>query len=722
MSAAAVATDLSAAADVVSKSTVSPATVSQPPSDQAHQVTGQSNTESPDTVQPSAAPQASTMKSPEGPSTVQPSLSAPLSKESSSVEASDEDHLPSRPQLPVQDVSPPQTASQIPVHNPPQAHYRSSVPSSSGSSPMQSPRPRSAASEADSVQDPSSLSVASRHSTRDQSPSLNRSSQSPSGQQAFSQHLRAALSPAAKPPMQSQAVHSNGPVSSPSDAAAAAQSAPSSRPGSANAALAPMMLGIDMIAAMSRPSSASPASKSGHASPQQSASSAAGSRPGSAGSQPQHDGHVTAVPVSGSATPAGSAAASLPESPCFTAAASPAEQTVEDMKSADAEPSTSASADAAQEDSPTAIKAVSSGMQSPVSPQDDAAVPTSPPVTTPVRKPPGLPSPVPHLQGQDSGDLSDSVISSDRWPDQVSSKSETASNPCSPTKAKASQPAQPAEPVSLSGASLSGALSEAMSEEGSQASQTTSNSQPLDTSAAAVAERLAREQKQQQVQEAKHLAAKLRRDAAKRDAIAAQDKRQQDEHAARAASKARARAAKAEKEALGRPISGPFQGPATNRPPHRGDPRGEDREYRGPRDLEEAPVQAPKSYPAQGVRHVPAHPAPQPGPERHSGPGRSTVYSGPGSEYEHSPGPGSDYGGSEYDMEHAAMRGRGAARGGGRGGRGRGGRGVPPQGASLACSMYLQLTSVLLLFSQVCVQGTVCLGILAAAQCVSDFT
>lgn len=561
---------------------------------------------------------------------------------------------------------------------------------------MQSPRPRSAASEADSVQDPPSPSAvaASLHSSRAQSPSMQtRSSQSSPGQQAYEARLHNALSPTAKPPMQSHASQPNRLVSSPSRAPA---SCPSS------AAASPVASAMsDMIAAMSRPSSASPASKSGQVSPQLSGSvaSAASSRPASAGSQQyQPNVHVTEVPVSGTATPARSATQSLPQSPRPTSAPASQASLVKPNRAPSAAEQAAQAAmaaitglraapAAAHKAPPAAIKAISVGTEAPASPAEESAVPSSPPVTTPVRKPPGLPSPVTHLSGQDSADLDDAAVSSDRWADEVSSKSDTASNPRSPTKAVAAlHPAQPSQPAPLSGTAWSEALSESASDDGSQASQLTGNGQPLDMSKAAVAERLAREQKQQREQEAKHLASKAR--AAKRRAkeIAEQDRRQQEEHAARAEAKARQRREKAEKEALaGRSIAGPFQGPSSNRGAAlRGGPAS--REER--RDYDEGPSQqAPKSYPAQGVRHVPAHPAPRAAAlEHHNG---RPVYTGDsGSEYDHSPGPGSDYGAGSEGYDYVPARGgRGAARGRGAAVRGRGGRGPSSQGAFSSCSV-----------------------------------
>ena len=663
--AAPVSDSLSAAADSDSKATSYSATAPQPCPQQEHQPTGQPNTKSPDTMQPSAALQAS-----EGMSTVQSGSSTSLNKESSSQEVSYEDRLPSSSQSPVSDVSPPHSASQILVHHSPQAH-RFSVPSSSASSPMQSPRPRSTASEVDSVNDSSSVSVraaTSQHSSRPESPSMqNRPSQSPSSQQAFSQQLRAALSPAAKPPLQSQV------------ASSAAPSAPSSRPGSANTSQ-PATVMSDMIAAMSRPSSAGP--KSSRASPQ----SAGGSRPASAGRQSQPI--LSDVLVSGSITPDTAAAEPLPQFPhSASAGASQPSQSpgaVSPIKLAAAAleyvtAGTSPSAAADIPDNSPGIKPVSAGMQAPVNVQDASTMPSSPPVTTPVRKPPGLPSPVPHLSGQASADL-ESVITSDRWPDQVSSKSETASSPCSPIKGMAVQSTQP-DPsgwnVPLVSGALSGVLSDTLSDDGSQLSQLTSNSQHQDQSASAIAARLEREQRQQREQEAKHLASKQRAADRRRAEVAAQDARQQAEHAARAESKAKAREAKLRAEAQGRPIAGPFQGPVARK-----DPRVHNSEFRDHEEYEEAPMQAPKAYPAPGVRHVPAHPAPLQGAERHAGRPSNPAYNGSVSDYgDHSPGPDSDYGewnGSDFD--YPAPRGCGPARGGGRNAaKGRGGRG-PSQG------------------------------------------
>ena len=684
--------NLPAAADAASKVTVPSATDTQLSPDQAHHRTGQINTESLETEQQSAAPQASNIETSYGASTVQPGPSDSVNKDSHSLDASHTERPSSRPQSPVSDASAPLTASQIPVHYAAQ-DLKPSAASSSASSPMQSPRPRSAASEADSVQDPPSPSAAaaSLHSSRAQSPSMQtRSSQSSPGQQAYEARLHNALFPTAKPPMQSQASQPNRLVSSPSRA-------PMSCPSSDAASPAASAMS-DMIAAMSRPSSASPASKSGQVSPQLSGSvaSAASSRPASAGSQQyQPSVHVTEMPVSGTATPARSATQSLPQSPRPTSAPASQAPLVKPTRAPSAAEQAAQAAmaaitglraapAAAHKAPPAAIKAISVGTEAPVSPAEESAVPSSPPVTTPVRKPPGLPSPVTHLSGQDSADLDDAAISSDRWADQVSSKSDTASNPCSPTKVvAASHPAQPSQPAPLSGTAWSDELSESASDDGSQVSQLTGNGQPLDMSKAAVAERLAREQKQQREQEAKHLASKAR--AAKRRAkeIAEQDRRQQEEHAARAEAKARQRREKAEKEALaGRSIAGPFQGLSTNRGAAlRGGPasREERRDYD-----EDAPQQAPKSYPA-GVRHVPAHPAPRAAALDHHN-GRPMYTGGSGSEYDHSPGPDSDYGAGSEDYDYVPTRGgRGAARGRGASVRGRGGRGPPPQGAFSSC-------------------------------------
>jgi len=451
----------------------------------------------------------------------------------------------------------------------------------------------------------------------------------------------------------------------------------------------------NMIAAMSRPSSASPASKSGQVSPHLSGSvsSAASSRPASAGSQQyQPNVHVPEMPVSGTATPARSATQSLPQSPRPASAPASQASLVKPTRATSAAEQAAQAAmaaitglraapAAAHKAPPAAVKAISVGTEAPVSPAEESAVPSSPPVTTPVRKPPGLPSPVTHLSGQDSADLDDdAAISSDRWADQVSSKSETASNPGSPTQVVVpSHPAPPSQPAPLAGTAWSDALSESASDDGSLVSQLTGNGQPLDMSKAAVAERLAREQKQQREQEAKHLASKAR--AAKRRAkeIAEQDRRQQEEHAARAEAKARSRREKAEKEALaGRSIAGPFQGLASSRGAA---PRGgsASRDYD-----EDLPQQAPKSYPA-GVKHVPVHPAPRAAALEHYN-GRPLYTGGSGSEYDHSPGPDSDYGAGSEDYDYVPTRGgRGAARGRGAAVRGRGGRGPPAQGAFSSC-------------------------------------
>ena len=684
--------NLPAAADAAPKVTEPSATESELSPDQAHHRTGQTNTESPDTEQPSAAPQVSTIETSDGVSTVQPGPSDSVNKDSHSLAATHTERPSSRPQSPVSDACAPLSASQIPVHYAPQ-ELKPSAGSSSASSPMQSPRPRSAASEAESVQDPPSPSAAaaSLHSSRAQSPSMQtRSSQSSPAQQAYEARLHNALFPTAKPPMQSQASQPNRLVSSPSRP-------PASCPSSAAASPAASAMS-DMIAAMSRPSSASPASKSGQVSPQLSASvaSAASSRPASAGSQQyQPNAHVTEMPVSGTATPARPATQSLPQSPRPASAPASQASLVKPTRAPSAAEQAAQAAMAAitglraapaavHKAPPAAVKAISVGTEAPVSSAEESAVPSSPPVTTPVRKPPGLPSPVTHLSGQDSADLDDAAISSDRWADQVSSKSDTASNPASPTKVVApSHPAQPSQPAPLAGTAWSEALSESASDDGSQVSQLTGNDQPLDMSKAAVAERLAREQKQQREQEAKHLASKAR--AAKRRAkeIAEQDRRQQEEHAARAEAKARQRREKAEKEALaGRSIAGPFQGLSSSRGAAlRGGPasREERRDYD-----KDAPQQAPKSYPA-GVRHVPAHPAPRAAALEHHN-GRPLYTDGSGSEYDHSPGPDSDYGAGSEDYDYVPTRGgRGAARGRGAAVRGRGGRGPPPQGALPSC-------------------------------------
>ena len=685
---ASVGDNLPAAADAAPKVTEPSATETQSSPDQAHHRTGQTNTESPDTEQPSAAPQASTIETSDGAFTVQTGPSDSVHKHSHSLAASHTERPFSCPQFPVSDASAPLTASQIPVHYAPQ-ELKPSAGSSSASSPMQSPRPRSAASEADSVQDPPSPSAAaaSLHSSRAQSPSMQtRSSQSSPGQQAYEARLHNALLPTAKPHMQSQASQPNRLVSSPSRA-------PASCPSSAAASPAASAMS-DMIAAMSRPSSASPASKSGQVSPQLSGSvaSAASSRPASAGSQQyQPNVHVPEMLVSGTATPARSATQSLPQSPRPasapasqaslvkpTRAPSAAEQAAQAAMAAITGLRTAPAA--AHKAAPAAVKAISVGTEAPVSPAEESAVPSSPPVTTPVRKPPGLPSPVTHLSGQDSADLDEAAISSNRWADQVSSKSDTASSPGSPTQVAAPlHPAQPCQPAPLTGTAWSDALSESASDDGSLVSQLTGIGQPLDMSKAAVAERLAREQKQQREQEAKHLASKAR--AAKRRAkeVAEQDRRQQEEHAARAEAKARQRREKAEKEAqAGRSIAGPFQGLASSRGAA---PRGSS----ASRDYDEdLPHQAPKSYPA-GVRHVPAHPAPRAAALEHHN-GRPLYTGGSGSEYDHSPGPDSDYGAGSEDYDYVPTRGgRGAARGRGAAVRGRGGRGPPAQGAFPSC-------------------------------------
>ena len=124
--------------------------------------------------------------------------------------------------------------------------------------------------------------------------------------------------------------------------------------------------------------------------------------------------------------------------------------------------------------------------------------------------------------------------------------------------------------------------------------------------------------------------------------IAEQDRRQQEDHARKAELKAKAAAEKAalNAPALHPPAVGPFPaGPAGFREP-----------YRGIKGFEEvAAKQAPKQYPAAGVKHLPAHPAPHrariPAPD----------WSDYGSDY------GSDGAGSEHELPYGRVHGRGRA-------------------------------------------------------------
>ena len=616
-------------ADADSKTAAPSATA---PSHQAHQASGYPNPESlsTDTAQPTTAPQESAHKSFNGVSTSQSDLlSDPVDRDGSSPAGTN--RTPHRPESLAINNSQQQTAPKAPVQYLPPAG-QSPAPSSLASSPMQSPRPRSAASEAESV--PVAATTSSGQSSRAQSPSVQyRPPQSHSSQQAFSQQLRAALTSPGKPPAQTHrdpspqkqatqsptgqinglpgsAVHSpaaQDPSAFPRDSSAG-HPASSSRPGSVNPSQPPSVMS-DMTNAMVRPSPASPGPRPGYAPSRQPDSSTTSTghspRPTAPGSQQLADRRAAAAAAAAAAlTGPPKAASHVPQlrlssvpsshnSPVPSArAASPFEQAAAALAplAAAGKGKQGSSADAW----PAAARALS-----PSSPHADAAVPTSPPVTTPVRKPPGLPSPVPAAHDQGSADL-DSVISSDRWPDQVSGKSETSSNPRSPKKKAIKVPAVVAPlppPTASASAAVSEALSDTASDEGSSLGerQSISSSQPLDQSAAAIAARLEKERAQQLKQEAKHLASKQRAAARERQRIAEQDRRQQEEHAARKAARARQ---KAEREGL--------TGPSLH-PPVGGfrEPHDIDRPHRAPRDYDDAPPQqAPKSYPL-GQTHTP---------------------------------------------------------------------------------------------------------------------
>ena len=692
---------LPASADIDPKNAAPCVAAPQPPSHQAHQANGHTSTESLSlgTAQPSAAPQESTHKSPDGVSTSQSSPSDPADRPNSPPAASGHNTLASCPQSPVQSSSQPQSASEAPVQ-----HLPSPVPSTLASSPRQSPRPRSAAFEADSVPEASSAPVPASvpdQSSRAQSPLLqNRPSQSPSSQQAFSQQLRAALTPAGKPPAQThsdcspqkqsaqppatpkgqQPLHLSGVPSSSAHSPAAQdpaaspqrshllQPAGSSRPGSATSSQSASVMS-DMTNAMMRPAPASPGFRLGHTRQPDSAGAAGHSpRPTAASSQQPIDRRAAAAAAAAAAAltgpPKGSTAAAHVPQPRPTSSvashfspppsargASPFEQAAATL------PPLAAVGKGKQASSPDDKPA---DVQSHGSPQGEAAVPTSPPVTTPVRKPPGLPSPVPAVHGQGSADL-DSVISSDRWPDQVSTKSETSSNPRSPKKGIKVPAVVPPLPLPTASASASAAVSEAMSgtpsEDGfSLGDQQSISSSQLDQSAAAIAIRLEREREQQRKQEAKHLISKQRAAQKRQQQIADQDRRQQEEHAWRAEQKAKAQADKAALTAPGLhpPVSAPFNPPVSGMR----EPREVDRPRRGPRDRDfddTASQQAPKSYPTAGVRHVPAHAGPRHGSERHGS--RPPAYGPPDSD--HGSDYGSDLGGSEHEFGFGRSQGKG---------------------------------------------------------------
>ena len=479
----------------------------------------------------------------------------------------------------------------------------------------------------------------------------------PSGVPISSAHSPAAQDPAASP----QRGHIVQPASL-------------SRPGSATPSQSASVMS-DMTNAMMRPAPASPGSRPGHTSSarQPDSAGAAGHspRPTAASSQQPIDRRAAAAAAAAAAAltgpPKGStAAAHVPQlglrvtstaathlsPPPSSRGASPFERAAATL------PPLAANGKGKQASSPDNRPA---DVHSPASPQGEAAVPTSPPVTTPVRKPPGLPSPVPAVHGQGSADL-DSVISSDRWPDQVSTKSETSSNPCSPKKGIKVPAVVPPLPLPTASASASAVVSEAMSETASEDGsslgdrQSISSSQPLDQSAAAIAARLERERAQQRKQEAKHLASKQRAALKRQQDIADQDRRQQEEHAWKAEQKAKAIADKAPLTAPGlHPLlSTPFDPPASGIR----EPREVDRPRRGPRDFDDAASQqAPKSYPTAGVRHVPAHAGPRHAPERHNS--RPPSYGPPDSDY--GSDYGSDFGGSEHEAPFGRSRGKGRA-------------------------------------------------------------
>lgn len=701
-----------ASADVVVKDEAPSGTVTQLPSDQEHQVNAQSKCESlsRDTAQPTAATQVSIHKSSNGVSISQSSPSDPHDPDDFSSVASD--NMASRSQSPVPNVSQPQTALDVPVQQPALA-FRSPALFSPASSTMKSPRPRSAASKADSVTEalsghvPSAPSSQSSHAP---SPPLHsRAPQNPADQ-AFAQQLRSALSPAAlqaqshhEPSPQKQATQhpratpkaqhaeqANGMISSSAEAAArpdspagpqhasSVHSASPSRPSSASASQ-PASVMVDLTNAMPRGAPASPGPRSGIASPRQ---------PDQGTHAPGTSNHSADRRAAAAAAAAASAALTGPPK-ANVGAGNPLQPPASTQAPAHSSPQQSArSASPFQEaaaglpplaavspagkgkqtSSSDSSVPVSANAPSPDSAQGEAAVPTSPPVTTPVRKPPGLPSPVPAAQDQGSADL-DSVISSDRWGDQVSAKSETSSNPRSPKKGiKVPAVVAPAPPPTVP-ATVSAAPSEVMSDVTSQDGssfgdkQSVTSSQQLDQSDSAIAARLAKEREQQRKQEAKHLAGKQRALDKRQQDIAEQDRRQQEDHAQRAAQKAKVIADKAALTAprLHPPAAGPF--PAA--------PAGFREPYRGIKGFEEAAAkQAPKQYPAAGVKHVPAHPAP------HQARLPASDY---GSDY------GSDHGGIEHDPAYGRGQGRGRApvmeRGGRAGGRGPGrgaGRGPVP--------------------------------------------
>ena len=689
---------LPANADVDVKDEAPSASATQPPSDQEHQVNAQPNSESlsRDTAQPAAAPQVVIHKSPNGVSTLQSSPSDPRDPDDSPSVASD-NMMASRSQSPVPHVSQPPITQQA------QQALRSPVPSSLASSPMQSPRPRSAASEADSMPDGSSVHAPSApcsQSSHALSASLHsRLPHSPAHQQGFSQQLRSALSSAGSQshhdsPLQKQATTQKPPATprghkaeqQPSGAislppsrpdspivpqhSAAVQSASPRRP---SFATEPASVMVDMTNAMPRGVPTSPGPRSGIASPRQAIPEQGTHGHTASSSQPADRQAAASAALAAAAAVTGppkanAEAAHLPQAqPASTQApahhsseqssrcASPFERAAAALFPLAAVSPAGNSKGVSTSDSSRPVSADAASPDRP--PQDEAAVPTSPPVTTPVRKPPGLPSPVPAAQDPGSADL-DSVISSDRWGDQISAKSETSSNPRSPKKgikvpavvAPAPPPPALAPPVSVAPSEI---MSDVVSEDGSsfeEDKQSVSSSQ-LDHSAAAVAARLAKEREQQLKQEAKHLAGKERAAAKRRQEIAEQDRRQQEEHARRAQAKA---AAAAEKAAL----NNPGLHPSAARPfaaPH---PAGVREPYRGLKGLDEAAAkQAPKQYPAAGVKHVPAHPAPH-------------QVRLPGSDW-------SDFGGSDYGSDYGdhdpIPQGRGQGRGRGpameRGGR-----------------------------------------------------
>lgn len=731
-----------ATADVDCKDEASPATAIQPPSDQENQANVQSNSESLslDTAQPSAATQVSTQKSSNGMSTSQSSPLHPHDPDDSP-SASSDNMKASRSQSPVPNVSqPPQAASDSPVQ--PALALRSPVPSSPASSLTHSPRPRSAASEADSVPEASPVlaqSASSSPSSRAPSPSLhNRASHSPATQQAFSQQLRSALSPAGSlqgqshhdPSPQQQATYTppatpRGQQAEPSAAtrssagspvrqdppagshySSAVQSASPSRPSSANS-LQPASVMADMTNAMPRSSPASPGPpRSGLASPRQADQGAhahaasttqAGDRRAATAAAAAAAAALTGPPKAN----AGGAHAPLPRpastAPSYHALAPPARSVSAFEQAAAALPPLAAAAFPAGKGKPPSSsdnRPASADAYTAASAQGQTAAPTLAPGTAPVGKPPGLPSPVPATQDQGSADL-DSVISSDRWPDQVSAKSETSSNPRSPKKeikvpavmAPAPPPtAPPTAPAPPASENMSDMVSQDGSSGGDRHSDTSNQSQ--DQSKAAIAARLEKEREQQRKQEAKHLLAKERAAARRQQEIAEQDRRQQEDHARKAQLKANQLLA----DKTGTTAPG-LHGAA----PYKAAPAGFREPFRGGKGFDEtAPRQAPKAYPAAGVRHVPAPPGP------HGG--RPPAYPEPdyNSDY------GSDYGGSEH--EHAYGRGQGSGRGPvmDRGGKARGagrgsGRGFGPGTYAVKvaiCGTWLLLPRSVLNMSQ----------------------